>query len=359
MQTQSNKLDFTGQNIYVGFDVHLKSWKVTVMTEKMVYKTFSQSPSPKALHEYLINHFPGGSYHSAYEAGFCGYWIHNQLKSFGINSIVVNPSDIPTTNKEKVQKEDMRDSRKIARCLRGGELTAIYVPSEKTLEDRAFIRTRKMLTKDLSRYKNRIKSFLHFHGIDLPPAFSNPKSHWSKRFMNWLESIPMKQDSGSKSLQALINESKHLRQSLLNINRHMRTLSLTEEYREQVALLQSVPGIGITTTMTLLTELETMDRFKNIDNLCGLIGLVPSTNSSGDSEKIGDITPRGHQVLRSALIESAWVAARIDPALLKSFQSYCKRMEPNQAIVRIAKKLLSRIRYVLKNKQPYVCAVVK
>ena len=207
MQTQSNKLDFTGQNIYVGFDGHLKSWKVTVMTEKMVYKTFSQSPSPKALHEYLINHFPGGSYHSAYVAGFCGYWIHNQLKSFGINSIVVNPSDIPTTNKEKVQKEDMRDSRKIARCLRGGELTAIYVPSEKTLEDRAFIRTRKMLTKDLSRYKNRIKSFLHFHGIDLPPAFSNPKSHWSKRFMNWLESIPMKQDSGSKSLQALINES--------------------------------------------------------------------------------------------------------------------------------------------------------
>ena len=86
---------------------------------------------------------------------------------------------------------------------------------------------------------------------------------------------------------------------------------------------------------------------------------MPSTNSSGDSEKIGDITPRGHQVLRSALIESAWVAARIDPALLKSFQSYCKRMEPNQAIVRIAKKLLSRIRYVLKNKQPYVCAVVK
>ena len=135
------------------------------MTEELVHKTFSQDPYPEVLHDYLINHFPGGTYYSAYEAGFCGYWIHNQLLSLGINSIVVNPADIPTTNKEKVQKEDKRNSRKIARSLRGGELAAIYVPSEKTLEDRALVRTRKMLTKDLTRYKNRIKAFLYFHGI--------------------------------------------------------------------------------------------------------------------------------------------------------------------------------------------------
>lgn len=66
MKTQSNKIDFTGQNIYVGFDVHLKSWKVTVLTENMTHKTFSQSPDPKALYKYLSDHFPGGTYYSAY-----------------------------------------------------------------------------------------------------------------------------------------------------------------------------------------------------------------------------------------------------------------------------------------------------
>jgi transposase len=111
--------------------------------------------------------------------------------------------------------------------------------------------------------------------------------------------------------------------------------------------------------MTLLTELETMSRFSNIDRLCGFIGLVPSTHSSGDKDKVGDITPRGHHVLRNALIESAWVAVRIDPALMKSYHEYCKRMEPNKAIIRIAKKLLSRIRFVLKNNQAYVCSVIK
>jgi hypothetical protein len=65
MQTQSNKIDFNGQNIYVGFDVHLKSWTVTIMTEKLTHKTFSQPPKPEVLYHYLNKTFPGGIFHSA------------------------------------------------------------------------------------------------------------------------------------------------------------------------------------------------------------------------------------------------------------------------------------------------------
>jgi transposase len=112
MEIQSNKLDFNNQNIYVGFDVHLKSWKVTIMTDELILKT-SQDPKPDLLYQYLKRNYPGGKYHTAYEAGFCGYWIHNKLKELGINSIVVNPADIPTSDKERVQKEDKRDSQEI------------------------------------------------------------------------------------------------------------------------------------------------------------------------------------------------------------------------------------------------------
>ncbi len=58
MQTQSNKIDFNGQNIYVGFDVHLKSWKVTIMTEKLTHKTFSQAPKPEAFTSLSGKNFP-------------------------------------------------------------------------------------------------------------------------------------------------------------------------------------------------------------------------------------------------------------------------------------------------------------
>lgn len=359
MKTQNYKLDFNGQNIYVGFDVHLKNWRVTIMTDQLVHKTFSQDPKPETLYQYLVKNFPGGTYHSAYEAGFSGYWIHNKLKSLGVNSIVVNPADIPTTDKEKDRKDDIRDSRKIARSLKNKELTPIYVPELKTLEDRTLVRTRSTLVKEITRNKNRIKSFLYFHGIEFPDSFIISSSHWSKRFTVWLESIEMTEKSGQNSLMFLVDTVKDLRFSLLKITKLIRELSKTEHYYERVELLRSVPGIGLITAMIILTELENINRFGNTDNLCGFIGLVPSKHSSGEKDLTGDITHRGHSSLRPAIIESAWMAARLDPALMNSYIDYCKRMEPNKAIIRIAKKLISRISYVLKNKQKYVCSIVK
>lgn len=359
MQTQSNKIDFKGQNIYIGFDVHLKSWNVTIMTEKLTHKTFSQPPKPEVLYQYLTKTFPGGTYHSAYEAGFCGYWIHNKLLSYGLKSIVVNPADIPTTGKETVMKNDTRDSIKIARSLRNGDLTPIYVPSLSTLEDRGFVRTRSALVKDMTRYKNRIKSFLYFHGIEFPEKFYKSETHWSKRFFTWLEDIEMTESSGKASLDILLSQARHLRASVFQTTKQIKELAKTDRYKVRHELLRSIPGIGLLTAMVILTEIETIDRFDTFDQLCGFIGLVPSTKSSGENEAVGSITPRGHSVLRTAIIESAWMAARLDPALNKCYHDYCKRMEPNKAIIRIARKLVNRIRFVLKNNQAYVCSVIK
>jgi Transposase and inactivated derivatives len=216
-----------------------------------------------------------------------------------------------------------------------------------------------MLVRDMTRYKNRIKSFLYFYGISLDDSFNNTQTHWTNRFIKWLESIDTGEESGKETLRVLIAEVKHLRTSILDVTRQIRLLSQTKEYKEPVTLLKSIPGIGLITAMIILTELETINRFRNIDNMCGYIGLVPSTKSSGEKEKTGDITPRGHSVLRTALIESSWMAIRNDPSLMKSYLSYCKRMEPNKAIVKIAKKLLSRIRFVLNNNKPYICSVGK
>jgi len=358
MQTQSNKIDFKGQKIYAGFDVHLKSWKVTIMTKELTHKTFSQDPKPEVLVNYLTKHFPGGTYYSAYEAGFCGYWIHNQLRELGVNSIVVHAADVPTTGKEKVNKNDKRDSRKIARALRNGELNPIHVPSVATVEDRGLVRLRSTKVSELSRYKCRIKSLLYLHGIEYPESFSSTHTHWSNRFNQWLKGIEMTGPSGKATLDDLLESSNHLRTALLKVTRQIKELSKTDTYKARQELLRSIPGIGYITAMIILTEIETINRFANFDKLCGYIGLIPSTNSSGEKEKVGNLTPRGH-TLRSAIIESAWVAARLDPALCKSYHDYCKRMEPNKAIIRIARKLLSRIMCVLKTNKPYVCSIVK
>jgi len=358
MQEQSNKLNFTGQNIYVGIDTHLKSWKVTIMHEKIVHKTFSQPPEAEKLVEYLNRNYPGASYYSAYEASFCGFWIHNKLINSGIKNIVVNPADIPTTDKERKQKEDKRDSRKIARSLENGELTGIYVPDSCHLEDRAMVRLRGKIVGDLTRYKNRIKSLLYFHGIKFPEEFEK-SSHWSKRFIKWIEEIKLTQPSGNQTKNMLLRQANHLRTELLFITRQIKELSKTEKYKTNAELLSSVSGIGMLTAMILLTEIDTIDRFSDLDHLCSYVGLVPSTASSGEKEVVKGITPRKNHDLRRIIIESSWVAIRSDPALSLCFANYSKKMEKNKAIVKIARKLLNRIRYVLRTKNKYVPSVVK
>ena len=235
----------------------------------------------------------------------------------------------------------------------------IYIPSVQTQRDRSLLRTRAMLVKDLARYKNRIKSFLYFYGIEIDESFSNPESHWSNRFMLWLSSLEIDGGSGKEALQVLISECKNLRKSILDVTKLIRQLSRTTAYQENVILLKSIPGIGLLTAMIILTELESIDRFNNLDKMCGYIGLIPSTKSSGEKEKTGEITPRGHNVLRTAIIESSWTAIRNDPSLMKSYLLYCKRMESNKAIIKIARKLLSRVRFVLSNKKQYVSLIEK
>jgi hypothetical protein len=96
---------------------------VSIYSDELYHKTFHQPPKPDALYNYLTKHFPNGTYYSVYEAGYCRFWIHEKLQSLGINSIVVNPADIPTTDKMKKHKTDPVDSNKLARHLRNGNLS--------------------------------------------------------------------------------------------------------------------------------------------------------------------------------------------------------------------------------------------
>ena len=359
MNQKINEKTFNGQSIYVGIDVHKKDWKITVMTESILYKTFSAPPEAEKLSSYLTEHFPGAEYYSAYEAGFSGFWAHRELIKLGIKSIVVNPADIPTTDKERKQKEDRRDSRKIAQTLRSGQLKGIHVPTEKTQLDRGLLRCRESIVKDLSRTKNRMKGFLYFHGITYPPQFDSKNSHWSNKFFEWLESITLPFESAKSHLEAYLSSAKHYRSLLLRVTRQIRELSKSPEYKENVDLLMSVPGIGILTAMTVLLELENINRFENFSRLCSYVGLIPSTHSSGEKTVDTGITSRKNSRLRAALVESAWVAIRNDPALLASYQNLKKRIPGNRAIIRIAKKLLNRMLFVLRKREKYEKGIIK
>ena len=351
-----SKINFAGQKLYVGIDVHARQWKVTARTMNTVLQTLSINPSPIDLSKYLNKRYPGAEYSTVYEAGFCGFWIHRQLVASGIKNIVVNPADIPTAHKEKDRKTDKIDSRKLARELSKDNLTGIDIPSENAQHLRSLCRSRFKNRQNINRVQNRIKAHLHLNGIKMPER--SDMSHWSARFIAWLEKVEFSHQSGRDCLDIYIEELQQSRKRLLKILRLLRGYAKQAYLKPTFELFYSVPGIGFITAITFFTELMDIKRFRSFDHLASYVGLVPSISSS-DEKKSGkeSMTNRKNFYLRYLIIESAWVARRKDPVLLAKYEELCKRMKTQDAIVRIAKKLLRRLHYVWLNQEPYAIGV--
>lgn len=348
---QTKYLNFINQHIYVGIDVHAKRWVVSIVVGDSLFGPISQNPEVKILVNYLRRNFPGGIYHCVYETGFSGFWINDKLKANGLDCIVINAADVPTTNKERDRKTDKRDSKKLARCLSYGQLEGIYVHDNETYEERSIVRTREALIKEQTRCKNRIKGLMKFFGIEIKDE--NIKTHWSNKFIEYLLNVDRLNSWGKISLNTYIDQLRYHRKLISEITKQIRKLSQTERYQQNVNILLTIPGINILTAMIILTEIGNIQRFRTIDKLCSYIGLVPSEHSSGEKENRNYMTPRGKSILKRVIVESSWVSIRKDPGLLMCFNHLCKRMKKTRAIITISRKLTGRIMYVLRNKEQY------
>jgi transposase len=350
------KADFTNKNIYVGIDTHKKDWNISLLYEKDYLKSFTQPPSAEALEKFLRREYPGANYYCGYEAGFFGFSIQRQLSSKGISCIVVHPADIPHTGKEKTIKRDATDSKKIAMALATNRAVAIHVPADMTEQDRSLVRYRVRLQRDITRLKSRIKSILFQFGISIPPNYGNS---WSKNFVNWLVGIERIEGFARITLNHMIDQFQRLRELLLKVNSDLRALQRSARYRRPIELLMSIPGVGPITALTFLTEIENIKRFSNFRQLNSFVGFYPMEYSSGEYDHKGKITIRKNAHLRRLLVESSWTAVRLDPAMTQVYQEWKLRMTGKRAIIKIARKLLSRMRYVLIHETEYVRGIVR
>lgn len=347
---QSTMVDFTGQRVCVGLDVSRRSWSVKIIGEHIDHKPFVQSADPDALATHLRRDYPGADFLVGYEAGCTGFWAAHRLNELGIRCVVLNAADVPTSDKQRRQKTDARDCTKIADALLSERVQAIRIPSPTIVEDRQLIRTRAALVKQQTREKNQIKSVLLMHGLGIDAPASE---RWSKAYIAWLQSLAVDRPSLRIALDAYLAELAHTRSSIAQLTWEIRKLSQTERYEAYVELLKSVPGFGILGAMTIATEIGDINAFRNVDHFASYIGLIPTTHSSGDTERVGSITPRSNRVLKAMFVEAAWVAKRRDPELAEVFDTLSKRMKKTKAIIKIARKLASRVHHVLRTGEIY------
>lgn len=270
---------------------------------------------------------------------------------------MVNAADVPQTDKSIKNKTDKNDSKRIAQALQAGLLQPIYVPDPELEADRQLVRCNEKFKNDLIRIKNRIKGLLYQLGIKIPERFSN--SNWNCQFIKWLKELELKNVSAKTALQYQLTMVEFLRNQKLKVLTDIRTLLKKKRYIMVAQYLLSVPGIGPLTAASLLTEIGDMKRFSCFEQLNCFVGFYPSQFSSGENIHQGNITGRKHNRLRSLLIESAWTAVRTDPAMTKAYNDLKIKVGSKRAIIKMARKLLSRIRYVWIHQAHYQKGLIK
>src|SRR5476651_376174 len=327
--------DFNGQIFYVGLDVHKKSWAVTVRSLGIEVSHFTQPPGAGALKNYLQKEFPGGTYHSAYEAGFCGTGAHEELCRLGIKNILVHAADIPSTDKQKKNKTDLHDSRAIAGHLERGNLHSIHVLTQGQQELRSLFRLRESKVSDVTRANNRLKSFLMYYSIKLPETVSK-NEFLSGKALAWL-SMELGCAAGTFALQQYVEELKYQRRQLSHITKSLRG-ELLALHKSTYENLLSIPGIGAVTAMGMIAEIADFARFGDPDEYCSYLGLCPWEDSSGDTVKTKGMQPRCNSHLRPLLVEAAWTAIRKSRTLFAYYSKHAGK-SGKKAIIKVARKL--------------------
>jgi len=291
---------------YIGLDVHKETIAVAVALPGRNEPEYRGeiANKPKVLEKWLdrLNEeFGGVLLLFCYEAGPCGYGLYRWLTEAGHDCQVVAPSLIPKKAGERI-KTDRRDALKLARLLRSGELTAVWVPDTDQEAMRDLTRARDDMKSQERKARQQLNAFVLRHGHHWPRG----KTRWTAAHYNWLESIRFEQPWLQIVLQEYIDAVKAATQRVADLTDQLLRALPSWSLAPVVDALVALRGIDKLAATVLLAELGDISRFDSPRQLMAYLGLVPSEHSSGGRRRQGAITLTGNGHARRMLVESAW-----------------------------------------------------
>jgi transposase len=235
-----------------------------------------------------------------YEAGPTGYELYRQIASLGHECIVVAPSLIPRKPGDRV-KTNRRDAVGLAKQLRAGELTAVWVPDERHEAMRDLTRAREAAVADLRRKRQQVSALLLRQG-----RIYAGKTAWSKTHMRWLASQKLEHSEQRIAFEELLLAVRQAEDRKARLEDAIRNAVPDWSLAEVVTALMAMRGIDLVSATAFLAEIGDLSRFTTPRELMAYLGLVPSENSTGDRIKRGPITKAGNRRARRILVECAW-----------------------------------------------------
>jgi len=290
---------------YVGLDVHKDSIAVAIAEaegkrEVRFYGTIGhQEQSLRRLVDRLRKRYT--SIEVAYEAGPCGYGIYRLLKKYQIPCQVVAPSRIPRKPGDRI-KTDRRDAVTLARLLRSGDLTPVYVPHPEDEAMRDLVRAREAAVDDRRRGVQRLKSFLLRNGR----VYGGVKGGWTPKFQEWVKEQSFEHPAQRTTFEEMVRAIEEADERVKRLNQAIRENVETWRLAPAVYALQSFRGIRLVVAATVVAEVGDLTRFDTPRQVMSFVGLVPSEHSSGERRRRGALTKAGNAHVRRVVGQAAW-----------------------------------------------------
>jgi transposase len=289
---------------FVGLDVHADSIAVAVAESDGTETSLGIIPNrPTSIRKLIKKLGKKKDLRCCYEAGPCGYVLYRQFLEMGVSCEVVAPSLVPVTPGDRV-KTDRRDARKLARCLRSGVLTPVWVPDEELEALRDLVRAREAAKKDRNRARHRLSKFLLRHDRKAPKGVGA----WGYKYWQWLDAVRFDEYALDVVLADYRHEVEHGNERLADLERAIdeafETCDTTT--RALAAGLQAFRGIAKVTAVGIVAEIGRFSRFEHPSQLMSYVGNVSSEHSSAGRARRGRITKTGNAHVRMLVTEAAW-----------------------------------------------------
>jgi transposase len=266
---------------------------------------------------------------------------------------------IPVKAGDRV-KTDRRDAEKLARGLRSGDLTPVWVPDAAHEALRDLVRARLAAKRDQLRHRHRLGKFLLRHGRRRPAE----TKAWTQRHLRWLQKeVAFDQPAQESVLLDYLGEVQRIDERLARLERAIdeAVQKAPQAMREVIDALQALRGIAKVSAVTIVAELGQISRFRRATQLMSYGGMVPSEHSSGERVRRGGITKTGNAHLRRIVVEAAW-SYRHRPAIGPTLRDRQENLsdEVKATAWKAQHRLYHRYRVLLgkgKSKQQVVTAV--
>jgi transposase len=347
----SEKISFTNGGAimnFMGIDQHKQYSHMTLMDEEgEVLKSEKVFNSREEIRRFIEG--VDGDIRAVVEAGRTSYVMADLLESMDIEVKMANPMQVKAIAHAKI-KTDKRDAKVLADLLRGNLIPEVYMRSKENREAQRILRQRIQFVRMRTQIKNRIRWLLAQHEEEVFEEVGKVRDLFSAKGLRFLSRISLTSQTDLQLLNELIATCQHLDERIKASDKLVEQL-----FREskEAQLISSVPGFGKFLSVLVAAEIGDIDRFLTPDKLHAYAGVIPSTHSSGATIYHGKLVKSGNRWMRWAVVEAVWPAIRSDFKLRVFYDRHVRRKGANKAKVITARRLLTFIYRILKEKRPF------